>query len=99
MLGCHYAGHWPSEVGSEVANSPEAAGEPLLAGVQPGEWHSAGSLYKVLPLAAGCKVLMSGRVGKQVEPVAWTRMYKGGRVFFTTLGHPRDFGLPQFQSC
>jgi type 1 glutamine amidotransferase len=23
--------------------------------------------------------------------VAWTRQYKGARVFFTTLGHPADF--------
>ena len=25
------------------------------------------------------------------QPVAWTRHYKGARVFFTTLGHPADF--------
>ncbi|MHC4624137.1 MAG: ThuA domain-containing protein, partial [Planctomycetota bacterium] len=25
------------------------------------------------------------------NPVAWTKTYKGGRVFFTTLGHPKDF--------
>ena len=97
VLGCHYNDHWPSKVGSEVGNAPEAAGESLLAGVQPARWHSTGSLYKVLPLAAGSKVLMTGRVGEHVEPVAWTRTYKGGRVFSTTLGHPDDFALPQFQ--
>ena len=97
VLGCHYTGHLQNEAGTEVANSPDAAGEPLLAGVEPARWHSDGSLYKVRPLAAGCKVLMTGRVGKRVEPVAWTRTYKGGRVFSTTLGHPHDFALPQFQ--
>lgn len=25
------------------------------------------------------------------HPVAWTKTYKGARVFFTTLGHPMDF--------
>jgi type 1 glutamine amidotransferase len=25
------------------------------------------------------------------NPVAWTKTYKGARVFFTTLGHPQDF--------
>ena len=97
VLGCHYGDHWPNEAGSEIANSPAAAREPILAGVQPARWHSAGSLYKALPLAPGCKVLMTGRFGEHVEPVAWTRTYRGGRVFFTTLGHPRDFDLPQFQ--
>ena len=23
--------------------------------------------------------------------LAWTKAYKGARVFFTTLGHPKDF--------
>ena len=97
VLGCHYGDHFPNDVGSEIANSPETAGDSLLTGVQPGSWHSSGSLYKVLPLATGCKVLMTGRVAEHVEPVTWTRMYKHGRVFSTTLGHPDDFTLPQFQ--
>jgi len=25
------------------------------------------------------------------NPVAWTKTYRGARVFFTTLGHPKDF--------
>ena len=25
------------------------------------------------------------------NPVLWTKTYKGARVFFTTLGHPKDF--------
>ena len=98
VLGCHYADHLSNAAGSEVANAPGAAGEPLLAGVRPAGWHSAGSLYRVSPLADGCKVLLTGRVGEHVEPVAWTRSYKGGRVFSTTLGHPDDFALPQFQT-
>ena len=25
------------------------------------------------------------------QPVAWTKTYNGARVFFTTLGHPKDY--------
>ena len=31
------------------------------------------------------------------EPVAWTNTYAGGRVFYTTLGHPGDFDNRAFQ--
>jgi type 1 glutamine amidotransferase len=30
--------------------------------------------------------------------VAWTNTYKGGRVFYTALGHPDDFKTPQFRT-
>lgn len=33
---------------------------------------------------------------ESVEPVAWTNTYEGGRVFYTTLGHPGDFENPAF---
>ena len=32
-----------------------------------------------------------------VQPVAWTREHNGGRVFFTTLGHPGDFEQPSMR--
>ena len=35
VLGCRYVNHLSNDRGSDVANSPEAAGEPLLAGVRP----------------------------------------------------------------
>src|SRR5262245_28087480 len=31
------------------------------------------------------------------ETDAWTNTYKGGRIFYTTLGHPGDFDTPQFR--
>ena len=32
------------------------------------------------------------------NPVAWTwKNSHGGRVFFTTMGHPQDFGVEAFQ--
>ena len=36
--------------------------------------------------------------GEQVtEPVAWTNTYNGGRVFYTSLGHPDDFNVQPFR--
>jgi type 1 glutamine amidotransferase len=33
---------------------------------------------------------------KDPEPVAWTNVHNGGRVFYTSLGHVDDFQDPQF---
>jgi type 1 glutamine amidotransferase len=55
----------------------------------------------VTPLVGDCKPLLTGKsinsnkVDKQdqyplTQPVAWTKTYNGARVFFTTLGHPKD---------
>ena len=60
----------------------------------------ASTLYKTSPLAASARLLMLGRVADRqpLEPVAWThRSPAGGRVFYTSLGHPGDFQLPAFQ--
>ena len=43
---------------------------------------------------------MMGR-GKErlpLEPVTWTNTHiGGGRVFYTSLGHPDDFQMPAFR--
>ncbi|MGA2035423.1 MAG: ThuA domain-containing protein [Thermoguttaceae bacterium] len=98
VLGCHYVGHYGNEGGTDVAPVAGAAGDPLLAGVEPARWHSNGSLYKVLPLDRDAKLLLSGAADDHRQPVAWTRAYRGGRVFATTLGHPDDFAQPQFRN-
>jgi type 1 glutamine amidotransferase len=50
------------------------------------------------PLEPQASVLLTGRVGSNEEPVAWTfRTSGGGRAFYTSLGHPKDFELPWFQ--
>lgn len=58
------------------------------------------SLYKTSPLAPSAVPLATGRVDGQDgrEPAAWTnRTAQGGRVFYTSLGHPDDFELPFFR--
>jgi len=31
------------------------------------------------------------------EPIAWTRIHNGGRVFYTSLGHPEAFENANFR--
>jgi type 1 glutamine amidotransferase len=42
-------------------------------------------------------VLLVGTSPESSEPVAWTRNYKSGRIFYTSLGHPRDFAEESFR--
>jgi hypothetical protein len=100
VLGCNYQGYDPKSrtTGCDVWIPPEAAGHPLLAGVAP-KFHSPCWLYRQRPLAESVRVLLAGRWSPTApeEPVAWTNTYRGGRVFYTTLGHPADFEIEAFR--
>ena len=99
VLGGHYANHYGKGPPTKVAVNADAAGNPLLRGVTPGAFTSQGSLYKTSPLAEGVTPLLWGAFAdKPPEPMAWTHLYKGGRVFYTSLGHPDDFEKPQFKA-
>ena len=73
---------------------------PVCRGL-PEEWHARSWLYHVTPLVGDCTPLLLGAAVKgdkpggarfgTANPVAWTKSHCGGRVFFTTLGHPADF--------
>jgi type 1 glutamine amidotransferase len=57
-------------------------------------------LYKNPDLPAWVTPLMTARLAAQpevVEPIAWVSMKDGRRVFYTSLGAPEDFALPQFR--
>ncbi len=97
VLGGNYHGHGPNRAGTDVRLAPGAAGDPILRGVTPDAWHSTGSLYYAAPIDKQAKVLLNGSAQGKTEPIAWTRTYKGGRVFYTSLGHVDDFEQPQFQ--
>jgi uncharacterized protein len=76
------------------------ADHPITRGVAP-SFHCRSWLYHVVPLVGDCTPLVMGAAVKgeaprqdtfgTPNPVAWTKTHKGGRVFFTTLGHPKDF--------
>lgn len=97
VLGGNYHGHFRKE-GAEIQIAADAAGSPILAGVNPPQWTSPGTLYRVSPLAAEAKLLVTGTAEGTTEPVAWTHSYRGSRVFYTTLGHQDDFAIPQFRT-
>lgn len=95
VLGGNYQGHFRNDLSTQVEIVAEAKDDPLLAGVEP--FRTAGSLYKNHGLADDCRVLMRGTSPESTEPITWTRNYKGGRVFYTSLGHQRDFQKPSFR--
>lgn len=96
VLGCEYRNHAGNALGSDIF--PAAAiDEPLLHGVEPLRWRSRGSLYLSKLLDPNARVLLEGKAGELIEPVAWTRTYGKSRVFYTSLGHPDDFDQPQFR--
>ncbi|OHB67290.1 MAG: hypothetical protein A2V70_15445 [Planctomycetes bacterium RBG_13_63_9] len=97
VLGGNYHGHGPNEPGTDVAPAPQSADHPILAGIEPGKWHSAGSLYYASPIDPGATILLTGSSEGKTEPLAWTRTHNGGRIFYTSLGHPDDFKQPQFR--
>src|SRR6185295_1072862 len=78
----------------DVKIEPAAAKHPILKGVQP--YKSEGSLYKNTGLAKDVDILLTGSIPEHTEPIAWTRNYQGGRVFYTSLGHQKDFDDPNF---
>ena len=100
VLGCHYRGYDAEsrQNGCDVWALPEAAEHPILTGVTPTRFHSRCWLYRQRPLAESATVLLAGRWSDDApaEPAAWTNTYQHARVFYTTLGHPEDFQLPQF---
>lgn len=96
VFGQRWIRHHGHTSTTDVSVIPERANHPILRGVdrsfQVPSW-----LYVVNPLVGDCAPLLMGRAvnpeGQDAgpQPVAWTKTYKGARVFFTTLGHPDDF--------
>ncbi|MFO0964383.1 MAG: ThuA domain-containing protein [Gemmataceae bacterium] len=94
VLGGNYMNHYPEGPLCKVSIVEKNKDHPILKGVKPFE--SKGSLYKNTGLAKDVTVLLEGSIPGHTEPIAWTRDYKGGRIFYTSLGHPADFENPGF---
>lgn len=103
VLGGHYVGHHPETEGggprTMVWALPEQRDHPVLANMPADEFAVGSSLYKTRPLAPSTTTLMMGRYADaETEPVAWTNTDRaGGRVFYTSLGHPEDFQVAGFR--
>jgi len=103
VFGQKWISHQPPESGTKASVIAEKADHPILRGVKK-EFYVRHWLYDVLPLHGDCEPLLDGvaaelgaddkPTGKTFgphSPLAWTKTYKGAPVFFTTLGHPKDF--------
>ncbi len=93
VLGGDYQGHYRN-ASTQVRIVEAAKDHPVLAGVGP--FCSRGTLYKNPNIASDTTVLLTGSAEGHVHPVAWTRPYLGGRVFYTSLGHADDFRQADF---
>jgi rhodanese-related sulfurtransferase/type 1 glutamine amidotransferase len=96
VLGGNYKGHHKNNLSGNASVVPSAKAHPILEGVAD-EFKMGGSLYKNTPLVKEARPLLTGAVeGHPAEPVAWTHSYRGGRAFYTSLGHADDFANPNF---
>lgn len=93
VLGGDYRGHLGNKL-TEVDVVEAAKEHPVLAGVKP--FGSRGTLYRNPQIAKDATVLLTGTSPGQTFPVAWVRPHRGGRVFYTSLGHQLDFREPSF---
>ncbi len=96
--------HFGHQASTDVRVNPAKARHEVLRGVAK-EFHVRSWLYRVLPKwpPPDAENLLTGKCIKpnkaaEDNPVAWTwRNAHGARTFFTTMGHPEDFGVEPFQ--
>ena len=90
VLGGNYQNHYGKELLPKIARHPAAMRHPILRGV-PETFVTAGSLYRNTPLQTNTTVLLTGSIPDHTEPVAWTHDRPSARIFYTSLGHEKDF--------
>lgn len=102
ILGGNYHGHYNNKA-PDTPRSTVWIGEdikhPILEGVSRFKRNTTCWHYQVQLLGAKTTPLMWGQyLDNPPEPVAWTNInIHGGRVFYTSLGHPDDFASPDFR--
>ncbi len=96
ILGGSYDGHYKNNEAAELTIVPEQKGHPVFKEVKP--FGTDGKLYKNENLTADVTVLMTAKnTSGNTQPVVWTRMNKGGKVLYTSLGVQKDFENPDFR--
>ena len=94
VLGGDYQGHYGAGLIAHAEINSNTKDHPVLQGIS--NFDSYGSLYKNPSIATDTTLLLMGKTETHTEPVAWTRSHHGGRVFYTSLGHQRDFEVEMF---
>lgn len=93
VLGGNYGGHYGDEPVA-VQAAPGQSAHPVLQGVKP---FTSRKLYKNKGLAPTATALQTGDNGKGKDVVTLVNEYKGGRIFYTSLGVPEDFKDENFR--
>jgi type 1 glutamine amidotransferase len=95
VMAGNYSGHFGNELVA-VSTAKGAANHPVLKDV--GKIESL-KLYKAGKLGPGATLLQNGTIKSKnaTHAVTWTNTYKGGRMFYTSLGVPVDFANEQFK--
>ena len=97
VWGGNYANHHRNSE-TMVSLVPGMENHPLLRGVDPDGFTSAGSLYQCRPLAPSTQVLLLGTLANvPQEPVLWINHRPTGDVVYTSLGHWDDWDNPNFK--
>lgn len=94
IWGGNYKNHYKVGPITEVKFVDNAKDHPILKGVVP--FKSEASLYRNTGLSKDVTVLLNGTTSEATEPIAWTRLVKEGRVFYTSLGGQKDFENEEF---
>lgn len=110
ILGGNYHDHYGHGIPTFAKIVPAQAQHPILAGIGPEEFGVPSHLYKNPDLPAWVTPLVTARIlllpdkatpaspGQTVvEPIAWVNTKDNRRVFYTSLGAPEDFAIPQFR--
>ncbi|HVX13001.1 MAG TPA: ThuA domain-containing protein [Pirellulales bacterium] len=93
VLGGNYQMHYEKGPVTVIEVAAESKTHPVLSGVEMTRANEP--LYKNRGHAADVKVLLRGSIpGAPSEDVAWLREYKGGRIFYTSLGSEETFQQP-----
>lgn len=95
VLGGNYKNHYKEGPLCEIRVAEKSKDHPVLKDFTP--YRSVASLYRNTGLAADDEVLLTGGIPEHTEPIAWARLHNGGRVFYTSLGHPKDFEEESFR--
>ena len=94
VLGGDYQGHYGAGPIAHAEINPGAKDHPILHGIS--NFDSYGSLYRNPSIATDTTLLLTGKAEEHTEPVTWTRLHRGGRIFYTSLGHQQDFEVEMF---
>lgn len=98
VFGVVYEGHHDNSVTPVITRAPQGTLDSLFTSIPEGPFSGGGSLYRFRTLEPSAVVLLQGTIpNQQTQPVAWTYLRaNGGRSFYTSLGHAKDFENPVF---